>query len=690
MDIAPYARDGITIRSATGRMLYGGDYNPEQWPREVWDDDMRLFAEAHINEVTLNVFSWARLQPSEDVFDFSELDAIIALARKYGLAIILATSTAALPAWMSLRHTEVNRVDADGVRNRHGGRHNANPSSPVFLRFAAGLAGRLAERYGSLDEVVAWHISNEYGGFDYSPETQTAYRTWLRERYGTIDALNDAWYSAFWSHTYTAFDEIFPPDAVGEDLWDDKAVLPGAALDFRRFFGEQVRRAYRVEAEAIRAHDPSTPITTNFMGSFKDYDYFTWGDDLDIVSWDSYPRFDTPASEIALRHDLMRGVGRGKPFLLMEQTPSRQNWQPFNSMKRPGQLRSQSWQAIAHGADSIEYFQLRRSRGATEKFHGAVIETDGTDRTRVFREVAALGAELDRVGGGILGSRRPARVALVFDWPSWWALDASAGPTVSLDYRAELHRWYAELHRRNIPVDLVRAAGPFDDYDVVLAPLLYLTEAPAVDALRAFVDRGGHLLTTTMSFLVDEHDRLHQGETPVPIRDLAGVWAEETDALPPEHPVPLRFGDDAGAQHPASGSILFDVLRPDPGAEVLARYDAEYYRGEAAITYHEIGAGDARGGVLYVGTFPDAEGVRLVIDRLLDGTGIAGIATPEGVEVSLRVRDDGRRFRFFVNTRDHPASVAVPSPGVELLSRTELSAGALELDAFDVAVIDER
>ncbi|QAY64216.1 beta-galactosidase [Xylanimonas allomyrinae] len=677
----------------TDTFLYGGDYNPEQWPEEVWATDMALLAEAGITSVTLNVFAWASLQPSADVYDFARLDRIVRTVSDAGMRIVLATSTAAIPAWMSLHHPDVNRVDQRGTRRRHGQRHNPCISSPTFRTYAAALAGKLAERYGAEPNLVAWHVSNEYGGFCWCDLCAEGFRGWLRSRYGTLEALNQAWNSAFWSHTYHSFAEIFPPDQRGDAISADttsnaafvgsKVVLPGAALDYRRFYGAQVLESYREEKAAIRRFDRVRPVTTNMMGTFEDYDYFTWSEDVDVVSWDSYPAFDTSPAEVSMRHDLMRAVGKQKPFMLMEQTPSRQNWQPYNSLKRPGQLRAQSWQAVARGADTVQYFQLRQSAGGCEKFHGAVIGANGSARTREFREVAALGAELGRVGTRVLGSQvEHGTVGIVFDWPSRWGIGFSAGPSVSLDYVNETLRWYTEVSRRNVPVDLLSRDSDLTGYDAVIAPCLYLLSEATIAALRAYVEAGGRLLLTPMSALVGESDLLFQGEAPVPFRDLAGVWIDETDALPPGTRVPVTFTD--GGVHAASGEILADVVHADEGTQVLATYAGEFYAGTPALTFRPSGGG---GGVLYAATFPCGDGLRATVDALL-GEKAAGVPTPDGVQLSRRVRDDGTVLTFVVNTTGSAHTVDVDGlAGTDILGGGPVE-GSIALGPYGVAVVE--
>ncbi|MEE1296919.1 MAG: beta-galactosidase [Bifidobacterium sp.] len=414
------------------RFLFGGDYNPEQWPEATWPHDLDLLQEANINEATVNVFSWGLLQPDEATYDFTTLDAIMDSVEERGMKVVLATGTAALPAWMATEYPHALRVGIDGMQQRFGGRHNFCPSSPDYRRLARALASKVAERYADRPSVVAWHVNNEYGnggGYCYCDECARQFRAWLERKYGTVEALNEAWCMNFWSHTLTSFEQVIPPVLAGDAISTDKCVISGLQVDYRRFQNEQMLACYKLEREAIREFEHDHPVTTNLMGVFKDLDYFAWGREMDVVSWDNYPGMDTQPSFTAMCHDLMRGVGGGEPFMLMEQTPNQQNWFPYCKVKRPGEVGKLSWQAVAHGADTVQFFQLKQSRGGVERFHGAVIGHDDSDRSRTYREVRALGADLERRATPLMGSRVKARVAVVFDWESYWSLEGCVGPT---------------------------------------------------------------------------------------------------------------------------------------------------------------------------------------------------------------------------------------------------------------------
>lgn len=670
---------GIRLNVNFKRMLFGGDYNPEQWPEEIWMEDMRILKLANINSATINVFAWAQLQVSETEYDFSTLDKVIEMLRKCQYDIVLATSTAALPAWMSHRYPDVNRIDFEGRQHKYGHRHNHCPNSPTFKKYAPLLAGKLSERYGHLKEVVCWHISNEYSGECYCENCETAFRVWLKEKYKTINALNKAWNMTFWGHKIYDWEEIVVPNALGDGFGDDQTAFAGISLDYKRFNSDSLLQNFIDEKMAIRQFDQETPVTTNLMGAYKPLDYFKWAKEMDIVSWDNYPRYDTPESLTAMMHDLMRGLKNGDPFMLMEQTPSQQNWQPYNALKRPGQMRSISYQAVAHGADTVQFFQLRRSVGACEKFHGAVIDHVGTENTRVFREVAELGNELKGIGQQFIGARTPAKVGIIFDWPNYWGLEYTSGPTVELKYVEQIHHYYQELYRRQIDIDMVSLDGSFAKYDVIFAPCLYMITEEQAALIKSYVEHGGRFVTTMMSGLVNENDNIHLGGYPGPLRDIVGVWVEEFDALPPEKNYQVHFANDQSS----NCRMLCDIIHPE-GAEVLASYgEGEFYQYTPAVTKHYLGKGQA----FYVGTMLGIKGMEILVDLVLDGLEIPQYHLPEGVETKLREKN-GKKFRFIINHRNSSIETDLPFCGKDILTGEEISGWTI-LKPYDVKIIIE-
>lgn len=662
------------------RILYGGDYNPNQWGREIWSEDMRIFRDARINSATVNVFSWAKLQPSEDEYNFSELDDIIDMLSKEGYDIVLATSTGALPAWMFKKYPEVARTDYQGRHHKFGHRHNACPNSLVFQKYAAALVEQLAARYASNPHVVCWHISNEYGGECYCENCEKAFRVWLKNKYKSIEALNKAWNLEFWGHTVYEWDEIVLPNALGDGMdTEQNTAFAGLSVDYRRFNSDGMLGNFKMERDVIRRYNKDALITTNLMGTYKGLDYFKWAKELDIISWDNYPGYNTPWSYTAMCHDLMRGL-KDEPFMLMEQTPSQQNWQPYNSLKRPGQMRAQSYQTVAHGADTIQFFQLRRSVGGCEKFHGAVIAHVGTENTRVFREVKQLGEELEQLSPLLPGAANSANVGIIFDWDNYWAFEYTSGPNVDLLYVDQIHQYYKYFYDRNIAVNMIPVDADFSRYKVIVAPVLYMIKPGMKEALEAFVANGGVLITTYMSGIVGETDNVYLGGYPGPLRALAGIWAEEIDALAPEQTNTVRFTDGTTAKC----RIVCDLIHTE-GAESLASYTSDFYEGMPAVTRNAYGSGIT----YYLATDMDETGIAKVLDRAMeDGNVTAVIAEPTPLEITKRTTE-AATYYFVMNFRDEAAPLPASLGGkLDLLTGKQTEAGEL-MNKFDVKIIQE-
>ena len=659
------------------RILYGGDYNPNQWPRDVWDQDMQLFKQAGINSATVNVFSWAKLQPNEETYCFDELDDIVDMLSRENYDIVMATSTGAMPAWLVKNYPEVARVDFDGRRHKFGQRHNHCPNSPDYQRFAARLVEQLAKRYGGNPHITCWHINNEFNTGCYCENCEKAFRVWLRKKYGTLEAVNAAWNTEFWGHTFYEWDEIVAPNSLSDGMgsgWVRKSAFAGISLDYDRFLSDSLLENYKMERDIIRKYDADTPITTNLMGTYKGLDYFKWAKEMDIVSWDNYPAYNTPWSFTAMRHDLMRGL-KDAPFMLMEQTPSQQNWQPYNSLKKPGQMRAQSYQTIAHGADTIQFFQLRRSKGACEKFHGAVIAHSGSGDTRVFKECAQLGEELKKLGAETLGAKNTAEVGMIFDWDNYWALEYTSGPNVDLKYVDQIHQYYQYFYEHHIPVDMIPVDGDLSRYKAICAPVLYMVKEGVAEALEAFVEAGGTLITGMMSGIVDQSDNVHLGGYPGPLRRLCGIWAEEIDALAPEQSNTLRFPDGTESQC----KLLCDIIRTE-GAETIAAYGGDFYAGTPAVTKNSFG----KGTVYYVGTQPDHDGIAKILDALTAGADVKPLIPDETeLEVDLRTIE-GREYWFIINLTGTPKSAPESFKGeTDILTGKPVG----ELQGFDTVIV---
>lgn len=679
------------IHTNKPKIWYGGDYNPDQWEKSVWDEDLRMFKLAGIDVVTLNVFAWAKNQPDEETYDFGWLDEMMDKLHADGIGVCLATSTATHPAWMARKYPDVLQVDFNGRKRKFGGRHNSCPNSPTYRKYSVRMAEKLAERYKDHPALLIWHINNEYGGagYCYCNNCEKAFREWVKARYGTLDKVNRVWNTAFWGHTFYDWEDIVLPSGLSEEWMGangrTETNFQGISLDYLRFYSDSLLECYKLEVEAVKRHTPDTPVTTNLMGAFKKLDYHKWAKHMDVVSWDNYPRFNTPHSYTAMMHDLMRGLKDGQPFMLMEQTPSQQNWQPYNSLKRPGVMRLWSYQAVARGADTVMFFQLRRSVGGCEKFHGAVIEHVGHEYTRVFRECARLGAELGELSSTLLDARVEAKVAILFDWENWWAVEMSSGPTIALRYVEEIHKFYDAMYRSGIAVDVISVEADLQRYDLVIAPVMYMVKQGAADKLETYVELGGTLITTYFSGIVDENDLVKLGGYPGELRKLLGIWAEEIDALLPEQRNRIVVQNDTSGLNPEyECGMLCDLIHSE-GAEVIAVYGDDFYRGSPALTVNKFGAGEA----WYLATSPEEAFLRDWLPQVCASQGITPLvsAVPEGVETTLRSKD-GQSYLFVLNHNAETVTVDLGErSGVDLLTGYQLRGGIAQLPGHDVWIL---
>lgn len=630
-------------------VLYGGDYNPEQWPSDTWDDDIQVFKKADINSATVNVFSWSLLEPAEGQYNFSMLDKIIDKLTAADFKIVLATSTAAMPAWMFKKYPDVARVDYQGRRHFFGQRHNFCPSSENYRRLAKDLVAKLAQRYSDNSHIVAWHINNEYGGNCYCENCQHAFQKWLQQKYQTLDQLNRAWNNNVWSHTIYHWDEIVVPNELG-DAWGPEGthtIVAGLSLDYLRFQSEALRDLYRMEKATIEEYDQKTPILTNFHSTpNKMIDYQSWAADQDIIAYDSYPAYNDPAYKPAFLYDLMRSL-KHQPFMLMESTPSQVNWQPYSPLKRPGQMRATEYQAIAHGADTVQYFQLKQAIGGSEKFHGAVISHSQRTDTRAFQEVAQIGHELKKVGKTFLGSQVPAKVGIIFDWNNFWSYEYVAGISQEMDYVGSVLDYYRQFYERNIPTDIISVDDDFSQYDLIVAPVLYMMKDGLAGKINDYVSQGGQFITTYMSGMVNTSDNVFIGGYPGPLKDVLGIWVEETDAMVPGQHTKVVFEE---GKKTAEGHYLCDLIHlTGERTEAVAQYDSEFYAGTPAITVNSFGKGKA----WYVGSRLDHDGLRNFMDGVIRSTGIQGVlSTPTDLEITKRVNDSGQSIYFVLNMRN--------------------------------------
>ncbi|WP_166847152.1 beta-galactosidase [Isoptericola sp. BMS4] len=654
----------------TSGISFGGDYNPEQWHPDVWREDVDLMRQAGVNLVSLGIFSWGLLEKAEGVYDWAWFDEIVDLLGENGISIDLATPTAAPPSWLLARHPEFPPVDHDMTRHWPGARLGWCPSNRDFRSHALRIVRAVAERYGSREHVVMWHVSNELGGGNghcYCDVSAAAFRNWLKSRYGSVDKLNEAWGTAFWGHHYGTFDHILPPR--GND-----AKNPSLMLDFDRFSSDELLEHYRAERAVLKEVTPDLPVTTNFMvGAEPDaVDYARWAPHMDILANDHYTRSSDPVpqQDVAFSGDRMRSLTTDRrPWLLMEHSTSAVNWQPRNRAKNPGELIRDAISHVAHGADGVMYFQWRASRAGAEQFHSGMVPHAGPN-TKVFREVRALGGHLRRLAP-VLGSRVPAaRVGILFDNEAGWATRRGVKPNNFLEYGAAVRDWHAAFWRRGDGVDVLPPWKDFSTYDTLVAPQLFLVSDDTALRAEEFVAAGGTLIVTAFSGIVDENDQVRLGGYPGAFRRVLGVWTEEF--------YPLQEGETFRLDNGWSGQEWTEHVHAEE-ADVLARYQGGALDGYPAVTVRTHPGG---GRAVYVSAGIGRAGIRALVDDLVEPPPEVVGRVP-GLEVGVR-HTTIDEFVFLINHAAEDATLNIS--GTELLSGLTTE-GSLVVPAGDVRVV---
>ncbi|MER7722946.1 beta-galactosidase [Streptomyces sp. NPDC096323] len=647
--------------AARGRILFGGDYNPEQWPEEVWEDDARLMKEAGVNSVTLGVFSWAKIEPRPGAREFGWLDRLMELMHAHGIGVVLATPTASPPPWMGARHPETLPRTEDGSVVWYGSRQQFCASSPVYRRYAAALTEDLAARYANHPALTVWHINNEYCTHCWCDETAAHFRRWLRSRYVTVDALNEAWGTAFWSQRYDSWTEILPPRKA------QYMKNPAQVLDFKRFTSDALMECYVAERDIVARHTPHVPVTTNFMPLWSGQDAWAWSAQEDIVSVDIYPDPRDPqgGQYNAMLADMTRSQAAG-PWMLMEQAAGPVNWRGVNHPKPEGLNRLWSLQAVARGADAVCYFQWRQSRQGSEKFHSGML-THAGEQGRTFREIRRLGAELATIGPAVGGSDVPADVAILHDWDSWWAGAQEGRPSSLLDYTEVVQRWHRALWENGVATDFARPDADLSRYKAVAVPHLYLLTDEAVDNLVAYAQGGGPLVCGFFSGIADVDDRIRPGGMDARLRELFGIrtlhewW-------------PLDAGA-AVACDGFNGTLWSEELEATEGTEVVAAYRDGELAGLPAVL--------RRGRAHYLSTLPQPAALRALLGDVVREAGVEPVLAglPEGVEAVRR----GDLLFLLHHGRD-TVTVTVPGAYEDLLTGSTAD-GRVELGRHGVAVL---
>ena len=660
-------------------LLHGGDYNPEQWIKEkdtIWKTDMELAKKAGVNTLSVGIFAWSMLEPEEGVYHFEWLDEVMDMLAENGIKAILATPSGARPAWMAEKYPEVLRVDAMRHRQLFGARHNHCLTSPVYREKVKKINTLLAQRYKDHPALGMWHISNEYGGECHCPLCQDAFRKWLKERYGSIDHMNDAFWNTFWSHRYSSFEQVESPSPIGEN-WN-----LALTLAWRRFTSDQFCDFYSHEIAPLKEITPDIPCTANLMDFFPGIDYFKLGKLLDRASWDNYPpwtgdkRDAESALHAAIMHDIIRGVGGQKPFMMMESSPSAVNWHTINPLRRPGILMLQGLQAIAHGSDTVQYFQFRKGRGSSEQYHGAIIGHDNSDKTRIFREVSEVGQTLAQISE-VCGSAPESKIALIYDWDNFWILnEAQFGNNQDKKYIQTVKDHYAALKSLGHQVDMIDQTCDLTPYRVVCGPMTYLLRGGFAEKVDAFVKGGGTYVATYISGWVNEENLAHMGGYPGPMRETLGIWDEETDALDDKRQNSFTY---QGTRYACKDVCA--LVHPE-NAQVLSSYEQDFYAGMPALTKNSLGKGNA----YYIAARTDRDFLKALYANITREQRIEPLleAVPDGILCTERIGDNGR-YLFIMNPQPESRTVTLPD-AINLRTNVPLS-GEYTLNGYEVLVL---
>ncbi|MEU0403189.1 beta-galactosidase [Streptomyces sp. NPDC006197] len=646
------------------RLLYGGDWNPEQWPEETWAEDVRLMRRAGVDSVTLGVFSWSRLEPAPGAREFDWLDRLMDLTHENGIGVVLATPTSSPPPWLGRLHPETLPRDEDGRTEWWGSRQHFSHSSEAYRRHAAAITEDLAARYADHPALTMWHINNEYCTHDWGDEAARTFRRWLQDRYGTLDALNTAWGTDFWSQRYGDWAEVLPPRRA------HYLKNPAHVLDFRRYTSDLLLECYRAERDIVRRHTPHLPVTTNFMPFWSGQDGWAWAAEEDLVSVDVYPDPRDPrgGQYNAMIGDLTRSQAGGRPWMVMEQAAGAVNWRGVNHPKPPGLNRLWALQAVAHGADAVCYFQWRQSRQGAEKFHSGMLGHAG-ERGRVFQETVRLGEDLARLSPRVAGSRVTTDIAVLHDWDSWWADGQDGALSRRVDHAEIVRAWHRALFDARLPVSFAHPHHDLTGHRLVLVPHLHLLDDTAIDNLTAYVQGGGTLVCGFLTGIVDQDGRVRPGGMDPRLRALLGI-----DLLQEWWPLDEDERVDCGTFH---GTLWSEELTPAAGAETVAAYRGGELDGLPAVLRN--------GRAWYVSTLPEPEALRELLAAVAREAGTRPVldGLPEGVEAVRR----GELLFLLHHGRD-PVTVPLPGRHRDLLTGT-LSTGALTLERYGVAVLEE-
>ncbi len=662
---------------------FGVDYYPEHWPEERWPEDARLMAEAGFNVVRLAEFAWSKMEPRDGHYNFEWLDRAISILASHDIRVVLGTPTASPPSWLMTKHPDIFRVREDGQRVTFGNRRTYCPNNPIYHDYTRRIVTQMAEHYAEHPAVIGWQIDNEFGDRCYCPVCTQSFQAWLRRRYGELDTLNQKWGTAFWSHTYTDWDEIPLPLTTGD------SPNPGLALDFFQFSSDSYVTYQQMQIDILREKCPEHSVTHNFMGfKYDRINYFDLARPLDFAALNHYPRTqwgmqaEVDPSLAALAADTTRGL-KSHNFWMTEQQAGSGGWEIVSVSPRPGELRLWAYQSIAHGADAVIFFRWRTARFGTEQYWHGLLDHDALPSRR-YEEIKRMGAEIRKAGEHIYGSAVKPAVAMILSYDSRFAFQIQAN-NPQFSYPQHFHRFYRALYDRHVAIDIVAPTADLSAYKLVVAPALHVVSDAATQNLKRFVETGGVLVVTQRSGVKDEANAIVNRRLPGLLAELCSVEVDEYDSLGADMHNGLEFAlPELASSSPILVSVWCDVLKSN-GAAVVARYTQDYYAGKPAITLNRFGQGQ----VVYVGTLGDAPLYETLGGWLLDLAGVQPLLTaPEGVEVTERWQED-QRLLFVLNHTDLEQEVTLDRRYTNLLNGSTFE-GAVTIAPRDVLVLLEE
>jgi beta-galactosidase len=682
-------------------MYFGVDYHPEHWvfpyagtkdnPEARWEEDARLMAEAGVNVIRFGEYVWGICEREEGKFEFDWMLRLMDVMKKHGIKVVLCTPTAAPPIWLTRKHPEVLPVDENGLPHHEGTRHAACLNSGVFWDYSKRIVTELAKATGGHEQLVAWQIDSGVGGhtteFSFNEETRNDWHAWLQAKYETVENLNDCMGGRFWGQLVNDFSEVPMPQRA------PTVHNPALVLDWMRFSSDTIVAYIKMQADLLKELTPGKPVTTMMRALSRHYDHFDVAETLDFTSLDSYATIKSKPAENAMEVDILRSLkkencllpdGSHKGFWVMEQKAGNVNWQKVNSLVRPGVVRLFTYQLISRGCDGVLFFFWRQPRIGSEKFYGGVLSHTGKGDTRIYREIKQIGEEIKLLDPIIKGSEVKAETCILYTHDNAWSLKQGMQPTQDFDLRNHMLMFYSALHDRNIPVEFARPTDDLSKYKLVIAPSLHQLAWGEADRLKLYVQNGGTLVGTFNSGMVDEHHIAPDDGFPLGMTDLFGLEVVEFDPIPSDSENHLHMKADFPTSHLHPAKVWCDLIEPRE-CKVMATFAKDFYAGRPAMTINEFGLGKA----IYIGTMSHLYFYLDLVTWLRQECQLFPLLrVPEGVEVSLRQRDDTRIY-FLLNHQNNPVRLQFYKPVHDYLTGNTFQ-GSYDLPPHGVLVIDER